>query len=239
MAARAWSRARDDFLADWRSVAPASRRRFLRALALGLAGVLVLTAIVALVARANLAGRELELEAGMLEAVADWRWPSFHKSIWLEEPGGSTFLLPFVMLATWAAARLGRSVEAIAIAASFIGAKPILLLGRLLFRRGRPDLIADGIAAPATESFPSGHTLQAFCVWGVFAYLWLRSSGSRLERAIVVVLWLALGVVVAAARLRLGTHWPSDIAAGALLGIAWAAVVVLALREGAAGRTLS
>lgn len=234
---RLWDSARDAFMTDWRSLSPESRGRFLRVLAVGLASVLALTAVIALVARTNLGGREAELEASLVEASADWRWPSFHKSIWLEEPGGSTLLIPVVLLATWTAARLGRSLEAIAIAAAFVGAKPILLLGRLLFRRDRPDLIADGIVAPGTESFPSGHTIQAVCVWGVLAYLLIRSSGSWLERAIVVVLWLAISAVVAAARLRLGTHWPSDLAAGAVLGIAWAGVIVFAVRSSAPSRS--
>ena len=37
------------------------------------------------------------------------------------------------------------------------------------------------------------------------------------------------------ARLRLGAHWPTDIAAAALLGTAWVAVLILALRRAEAG----
>lgn len=237
-AARAWRAARAGFLHDWRSVPLEGRQRFLRTLGIGLAGVLVLTAAVAFGSEKLLAGREAELESALVLRTAEWRWLPFHKAIWFEEPGGSTMLIPLVMLATWTAARLGRTLEAVAIAAAFVGTKPILLLGRVLFDRPRPDLIAGGVASPATESFPSGHTLQAFSVWGVLAYVWIRSSGSRLERALAVVLWLTIGVVVAAARLRLGTHWPSDLAAGALLGIIWAVVVGFALRS-AAGRRAS
>jgi undecaprenyl-diphosphatase len=228
---RLWRDAREPFLADWRALPPATRRRFMRTLALGLASALVLTLVVSLVAKAQLGGRELELEADMVHAVADWRWPSFAKAIWLEEPGGSTLLIPLVMLATWTAARLGRSLDAIAIAVSFLGAKPILFLGRVVFDRDRPDLIAGGIARPPTESFPSGHTLQAVCVWGVITYLWIARSRSVTERLLAATLFVAIVITVAAARMRMGTHWPSDLVAGALFGVAWAGVVIAALHR--------
>jgi membrane-associated phospholipid phosphatase len=229
--ARLWRAARGGFLADWRGLPADVRRRYVRTLALGLASVLVLTGILSLIAKSWLAGHESGIESEMLRNVEGWRWPTFAKSIWLEEPGGSTLLIPLVLLATWTAARLGRSIEAVAIAASFLGAKPILFLGRVVFDRDRPDLIEGGIARPPTESFPSGHTLQAVCVWTVIAYLWMRSSGSALERALATVLCLAIVGTVAIARLRLGTHWPSDLVAGAVFGSAWAGVVIVALRR--------
>lgn len=225
---RLWRDARAAFRADWRAQPPATRGRVVRTLAVGMGLVLALTALVALVAKAQLAGREAELEAPHVRAAAEWPWPSFHMSIWLEEPGGSVMLVPLVVLAAWTAARLGRSRDAIALGAAFIGAKAILLVGRLLFQRVRPDLIAGGIAAPGSESFPSGHTLQAVCVWGVVGLLWWRASGSAAERALACLLAISVPIVVAAARLRLGTHWPSDLAAGALLGVAWVAVVARA-----------
>jgi undecaprenyl-diphosphatase len=230
-AINAWRAARDGFLDDWRSLPSSTRRHYLRMLGLGLVAVLILTAIVSLVTKAALAGEEAGAEAWFVSRVADWRYPSLHMSIWLEEPGGSVFLTPFLLLALWTAARLRRSREAIAIAAGFLGAKAILLVGRLLFPRDRPDLIGDGLLSPTSHSFPSGHTIQAFAAWGVLAFLWLRASRSPLERAVVVAAWLAIGLMVAAARMRMGTHWPSDLIAGALLGVAWAGAVAFALHR--------
>ena len=47
----------------------------------------------------------------------------------------------------------------------------------------------------------------------------------------MIVLALLLIVAVGMARLALGTHWPSDLLAGALIGLAWLATIIVALRR--------
>lgn len=60
--------------------------------------------------------------------------------------------------------------------------------------------------------YPSGHMLRAVLLLGAVFALW----PNRLARAAVV---LALAGA-AGARVYLGTHWPSDVVGGALLGLA-------------------
>lgn len=47
------------------------------------------------------------------------------------------------------------------------------------------------------------------------------------DRALLLL--TALSAAVGYARLRMGTHWPSDIIAGTLIGVAWLATVAAAL----------
>lgn len=76
-------------------------------------------------------------------------------------------------------------------------------------------------------AFPSGHAALAFAMFTAGWVVFPRNNKERIEWAWV----FALPVLIAASRLALGVHTPEQVAAGALLGIAVAAVVLLALRK--------
>ena len=82
------------------------------------------------------------------------------------------------------------------------------------FVRERPFIRHSGIcqgAAPLDRySFPSGHTLHAVC------FSW-QIAAQFPELAWVVV---PFALLVAASRVVLGLHYPTDVAAGALIGAA-------------------
>ncbi len=91
---------------------------------------------------------------------------------------------------------------------------------KLLVRRPRPAL--DGLpplgGAPSSLSFPSAHALSSFAVATAMFRVDPATAG-----ALLVALALSLG------RPYLGMHYPSDVLAGALLGVALGLLVPLSL----------
>ncbi|MFF5783964.1 phosphatase PAP2 family protein [Streptomyces sp. NPDC012693] len=106
------------------------------------------------------------------------------------------------------------------------------LLGKRLVRRERPDREAARVVAgrhvpmPDSASFPSGHTASAVA----FA----TAVGVVLPPAAVPLQVLAMAVGYS--RVHTGVHYPGDVAAGAVLGIASAAVALTAGASWSAAR---
>lgn len=91
---------------------------------------------------------------------------------------------------------------------------------KLAVRRPRPvleDLPPLG-GAPSSLSFPSAHALSSFAVATAMVRVDPATAG-----ALLVALALSLG------RPYLGMHYPSDVLAGALLGVALGLLVPLSL----------
>jgi membrane-associated phospholipid phosphatase len=100
-----------------------------------------------------------------------------------------------------------RAVRALSLsgAASF-GTNAVI---KLLVDRGRPKGAdgPSGVRTPTSSSFPSGHTLAAFCTAVVLA-----------DSPVELAAYLAFAGAVAASRVHLRAHHPSDVAGGAVVG---------------------
>ena len=90
---------------------------------------------------------------------------------------------------------------------------------KALFGRARPEW-QDTVDLLTTKSFPSGHASSVTALTGVLAVLALvfvrRSSMRRTIVAALVLLW----ALVCLDRVLLGRHYPTDVLAGSLLGLA-------------------
>ncbi|MGE4545321.1 MAG: phosphatase PAP2 family protein [Pedobacter sp.] len=119
---------------------------------------------------------------------------------------------------------LGGTPERLAVAAAALAAMAAVGLFSLLkhlIRRPRPferwSDLSCLLPPPDRFSFPSGHTLTAFAMYG--------SLGSLVPT--LVPLLLTSAVLIGLSRVYLGAHYPTDVLVGGLLGtllgrgIAW------------------
>lgn len=147
--------------------------------------------------------------------VANWGiWNKFLAE-WL------IYLVPLVLLWLWFYSEKSKKV-ALRAFVSVMLAWPIfsLIIGQLV-HRGRPfDLggIRELIFHRPTYSFPSDHAAAIFAVMMSF---WL-SGYKKLS-----LFFLGVAVVVSVFRVAAGLHFPSDVLAGAVLGILAAYLVDL------------
>jgi membrane-associated phospholipid phosphatase len=131
--------------------------------------------------------------------------------------------LAAVLIALWLL-RQRRHRLAVYVLVSVLGAELVSTTSKHLVARVRPCV--DAASCPGSTSFPSGHAVGA-------AAFWLPVLGRAAWALLLVPL------AVAASRVLLGVHYPSDVIAGLLVGGCWAAAwtaVFAAWRDERAGR---
>jgi len=99
-----------------------------------------------------------------------------------------------------------------------------ILLNSLLklgFGRPRPQIF-DWATTAMTWSFPSGHAMSATVVYSTVAYLAARLQRRFLHRFLTLLIAALLILLIGISRLYLGVHYPSDVIAGVIIGLAWA-----------------
>ncbi len=84
---------------------------------------------------------------------------------------------------------------------------------KLLFARTRPDL-ASAAAVASWYSFPSGHAMESFIVYGALAFVTLRQPWPWKVDSAVLALGVTMVILIGLSRVYLGVHWLSDIAGG-------------------------
>jgi undecaprenyl-diphosphatase len=106
----------------------------------------------------------------------------------------------------------------------------ILLNGalKLVFQRPRPEVF-DWQTVAVSSSFPSGHAMSATVCYGTVAYLVARLQKHHWSRALTLTGAVILILLICATRLYLGVHYPSDVLAGILVGLAWASFCMATL----------
>lgn len=216
---------------QWRELPAAAHSRWLGISGVGFALSLLLMWALTRLAR-HLAPRGLTAWEAEVFAAFGPEYPiSFSSGLYVDEFGSSIVLVPVTIAVAAFAIRRGRPLRALSALSVYLLVKVIVAFGWWLWNRPRPTLVADGIAAPGLHSFPSGHVATTIVVYGFAIYLWTTATRSRAERVLAVALGLLITGLVTFGRLRIGSHWPSDLIAGAIVGVGWLAATLIALRR--------
>ena len=110
--------------------------------------------------------------------------------------------------------------SAILLIAATLGGMLLDNLLKIGFNRPRPQVFKWGTYA-FSSSFPSGHAMSSIIVYGTVAYLAARLQRNLRSRVLTLTIAALLIALICASRMYLGVHYPTDIAAGLVIGLAW------------------
>jgi undecaprenyl-diphosphatase len=108
-----------------------------------------------------------------------------------------------------------------------LGGLAISLLLKEFYDRARPDIYAHQ-SHTSTSSFPSGHSANAAVAYLTMAILLAKLVESAKMKAYVLAGGLLIPLLVGLSRIFVGVHWPTDVLAGWLIGLAWGLFVYAA-----------
>jgi undecaprenyl-diphosphatase len=138
--------------------------------------------------------------------------------------GGST-VITLVISGTVIFLLLGsRWKTSLFVIASVVGGLLISLWLKEIYDRPRPELFKHK-SYTHTPSFPSGHSTNSAVAYLTIAILLAKLVDRPLLKGYIFFVGLLVPVLVGLSRLYLGVHWPTDVAAGWLLGLSWGLVV--------------
>ncbi len=203
-----------------RSQPAAAWRRWALCLLIGYAATWVVVIVAVRSARGWIDGGLQRWDERLLQELAG-SWFSYPAGIWFEAWGSSAFLVPMLIVATILLVRSGYLFRALTLLVGYLSVKGLVLGAWQMWDRTRPEMIAGGIAAPGLHSFPSGHAVNSVVMFGLVGLYWWRASRAYSERCLILLVVASVVALTCLGRVRLGTHWPSDIVGGLVIGFTW------------------
>lgn len=108
---------------------------------------------------------------------------------------------------------------------SMLGGILVSTLLKGLFMRTRPDLVA--VPEHLSTSFPSGHSMMAAVGYLTLGLILSRFVKPLAFKVYVIAVAAVLTVLVGFSRMYMAVHYPSDVLAGWIAGLAWAGLCFL------------
>jgi undecaprenyl-diphosphatase len=135
-----------------------------------------------------------------------------------------TLLTVFVTGYLFLARRRGEAALTVAVAAGALAIDSAL---KSHYDRPRPEVFAHTDTV-YTSSFPSGHSMMSMAIYLTLGVLLARLAPTWSARLFATGSTVVVALLVASSRMYAGEHFPTDVMAGALLGLAWALTVLCA-----------
>lgn len=126
--------------------------------------------------------------------------------------------------------------EAVLLTATVMGGWLVNSAMKALVGRPRPEIVPHLMEAGGA-SFPSGHSFNAAVVYVAIALAFAAMATRQSARLTIIGSAVVLSLLVAASRVWLGVHFPSDVLAGWLGGAGWAFLAAALLDRPAAAMT--
>lgn len=115
--------------------------------------------------------------------------------------------------------------QAFLVVAVVVGTVLLNALLKVYFKRERPEI--HRILDATGFSFPSGHTMMAFSLYTILAYVVWRNVKTNLNRVLLVLFTVFMIFNIAVSRIYLGVHYPSDIVGGLAASALWTGVMIM------------
>ena len=101
-----------------------------------------------------------------------------------------------------------------------ISGEAIYAVAKGVMRRPRPTVVPH-LGDAGWYSYPSGHSMMAWIVWGLGLVVLARVLRSRRASHFLYAGAVILPILISVSRLYLGVHYPTDVLAGLLLATGW------------------